>query len=1342
MARFLVKASEFKNVCKAVNDRKLAELKKEIIEILKKQDEKDVKKAIDYFNSQEGHYTHLEKSLISGKWIQKAGYGVGTVRIWKGKKYKKIAPGKWARVFDKEGRGTNIAIGKLIARVQKIDNIEDLMAFVMQNKQRFVDENGIDLPVLDKLRAYADDRSSKLGQGNNYADMESNVVNERNKIADKEHKQNVKESNAIMDESNRKHYEAALKEVEDAIDNAGDYDDIEELEKERKQLLKKLGKKPAEKKTETKEVPFGGVDKNDEGEGVEALSMADKINEVAEKGQLKVGNTTYKVDKDGKEWAVRTEIMNAVKCKEGIDRINDEFEKKAKPKLEAELKEKLDKIKEKLPEIVKEGKLEENKKLVEERLKRYSEGASEGLTIDAVISNHKKDVINKLENHVKDNELFTQKNTDEIELLGNVDHQVELCSINTSAVFYAECKKLLDEYSEEESEADKPSKKEEKQYKETKKMLEDKIAEFDKQLKMFDNNPNENTKRLSKDVEKQKKTYVKMLENLESEYEKTQNRSEAMKGNQNAKKWGLSDEDLNKMRDIQVKVEEKFKKEYPKPMSEYSETSKKNEIISELGRRTKDPEIRKLAIKLRGFDGMLPDEYLESNTKRLDEMIRDRTLKNAGNMRNAIAWEISGMNDYWRSHIDSHQAYALTEYEALANLLEKNSGEIDADGKRYISSALDVLREMKDVYASDYYRKYDDSLPHDEKMEDLIERYTKLAEEYGNGVNKQTEPEQPKPNQESAAAPDEDITESKAKKHRSIPAFEPVKSAAEKKENIAKTTKIEEGKVSIPATREIKNEIKNLLATAAKKSNVLNDARREFLAHVYYDGENLITTDGKKMKVIKIGEIDGIEPNKYIEIDTTGKDDIILKQDEKDYGFYPNYKRVIPDGNKQQIKFDNNALKDKIDEMKKDGSIDLETRRISLKLRDGSVYLDNTRVGDAKDVSFENGKDYITFDYSLLTNALSGDESIMAVSDDPTRAVSISTKVSDNVFMPMVSSDEVDYAKNREVRAAEEEAQAKKQAQDATDAENRKRRNLTNEAKSEILKDKPEGVTDSDYEDLIDYTNDFYVNLGYDNSTPRAKAEIKRTIDNAINQINNKDYAIFDMIQNSDNKVSRKIFETITALKLGSNRESAKKAWESWVGKEGVENHKKQVEAEQKQREENEKNEKLNRINSRIDQVSKYNGNISDDRKNVVRDYLLNLKVKKDEPTYRALFGNYKYKPNDDSEYITNNGVNFVFDKLKNNGIEYFEKYYTSIKDKPMLNFARYVNATMNSENVKKALFDSFLVDNILTMDIDDLEEDEENESLFNDYSAEQPDLFNSTEMKVQEAFNRCGCCL
>jgi len=482
----MVKASEFKNVCKAVNDRKLAELKKEIIEILKKQDEKDVKKAIDYFNSQEGHYTHLEKSLISGKWIQKAGYGVGTVRIWKGKKYKKIAPGKWARVFDKEGRGTNIAIGKLIARVQKIDNVEDLMAFVMQNKQRFVDENGIDLPVLDKLRAAVDaknngDMGSKTTskpaekkiktqedyekeyeqslKGKNDAETLDNIVEAYDKVAKKlrpEAKAKGMNPNELNDpelealgklrliyseknisEGEKKYREELEKlsgRMKDAINNEFGYEEESE----------------DEKKTETKEVPFGGVDKNDEGEGVKYLEMADKINEVARKGELKVGDAIFKVDKEGKEWAVRSEIANAIRCKEGIDKINTEFEKTAKPKLEAELKEKLDKIKEKLPEIIKEGKLEENKKLVDERLKRYSEYADEGTTVNEVISKYKNKLINKLEKHVKDNALFTSKDETDIELLSDIDHQVELCSNHLSAAFYTECKKLL-----EESEAEK-----------------------------------------------------------------------------------------------------------------------------------------------------------------------------------------------------------------------------------------------------------------------------------------------------------------------------------------------------------------------------------------------------------------------------------------------------------------------------------------------------------------------------------------------------------------------------------------------------------------------------------------------------------------------------------------------------------------------------------------------------------------------------------------------------------------------------------------------------------------------------------------------------------------------
>lgn len=156
---FLIKKSVAKEILKSLGKNKLEELKQEVIEILKKQDEKEYKKALSQFENEEKNMSYLEKS-ISGEWIEKVGYGIGTVRVWKGKKYKKIAPGKWARMYEKEGRGTNIAVGHLIAKVKKIDDIEELMNFVMQNKQRFQDENGMDLPVLDKLRAAVDARNN------------------------------------------------------------------------------------------------------------------------------------------------------------------------------------------------------------------------------------------------------------------------------------------------------------------------------------------------------------------------------------------------------------------------------------------------------------------------------------------------------------------------------------------------------------------------------------------------------------------------------------------------------------------------------------------------------------------------------------------------------------------------------------------------------------------------------------------------------------------------------------------------------------------------------------------------------------------------------------------------------------------------------------------------------------------------------------------------------------------------------------------------------------------------------------------------------------------------------
>jgi hypothetical protein len=173
----------------SVNKSKLEALKKEVIEILKNQAEKEYKKALNHFIKEEENYSYLTKSN-SGEWIEKAGYEIGRVRIWKGKKYRKVAPGKWVRIYENEGRGTNIAVGKLIAQVKKIDNIEDLMNFALAHKQRFQDKNGMDLPILDKIRAAVDEQNEKLsGESSPYVyGVGENVNTEKNKLFNKKDK--------------------------------------------------------------------------------------------------------------------------------------------------------------------------------------------------------------------------------------------------------------------------------------------------------------------------------------------------------------------------------------------------------------------------------------------------------------------------------------------------------------------------------------------------------------------------------------------------------------------------------------------------------------------------------------------------------------------------------------------------------------------------------------------------------------------------------------------------------------------------------------------------------------------------------------------------------------------------------------------------------------------------------------------------------------------------------------------------------------------------------------------------------------------------------------------------
>nr|DAU31860.1 MAG TPA: hypothetical protein [Bacteriophage sp.] len=162
--RLVIRKSVLLELAKGMNEDSFEKIKAAIIAHLKGLEEQeesgDLKKAITYFSDNESMFSHLEKSL-SGEWIEKAGYGIGTVRTWRGKKYKKIAQGKWVRVYDKVDRGAKNAMTRLIHQAENIDTPEEMMRFVLANKQRFSDANGKPLDIVDRLNAVIDNKEYK-----------------------------------------------------------------------------------------------------------------------------------------------------------------------------------------------------------------------------------------------------------------------------------------------------------------------------------------------------------------------------------------------------------------------------------------------------------------------------------------------------------------------------------------------------------------------------------------------------------------------------------------------------------------------------------------------------------------------------------------------------------------------------------------------------------------------------------------------------------------------------------------------------------------------------------------------------------------------------------------------------------------------------------------------------------------------------------------------------------------------------------------------------------------------------------------------------------------------------
>ena len=109
----------------------------------------------------------LKKSLIAFEMasIEKAGYPVGTLREWKGKKYIKVAPGKWKPKYDSHSRGAKMAIAALKKKIDACTDSEELMQIILENRNRFSDENGRPLPFVKELSDYISGLNDKHEKG-------------------------------------------------------------------------------------------------------------------------------------------------------------------------------------------------------------------------------------------------------------------------------------------------------------------------------------------------------------------------------------------------------------------------------------------------------------------------------------------------------------------------------------------------------------------------------------------------------------------------------------------------------------------------------------------------------------------------------------------------------------------------------------------------------------------------------------------------------------------------------------------------------------------------------------------------------------------------------------------------------------------------------------------------------------------------------------------------------------------------------------------------------------------------------------------------------------------------
>lgn len=125
------------------------------------------KKILEHLESLESDREDLKKSLLEAESIAKGGKGlpVGSVREWKGRKYIKVAPGKWKPKYDSHSRGAKMSIAALKRKADACKSSEELLQLILENRDRFSDDKGRPLPFVKELSDYISGKNDELENG-------------------------------------------------------------------------------------------------------------------------------------------------------------------------------------------------------------------------------------------------------------------------------------------------------------------------------------------------------------------------------------------------------------------------------------------------------------------------------------------------------------------------------------------------------------------------------------------------------------------------------------------------------------------------------------------------------------------------------------------------------------------------------------------------------------------------------------------------------------------------------------------------------------------------------------------------------------------------------------------------------------------------------------------------------------------------------------------------------------------------------------------------------------------------------------------------------------------------